>query len=96
MKMHAGSQTELPAMVFVFRFPLDCEGWVCSSVRTHCGKAIENQVPSEATWALPGIAFYFNAQRAAVVRTGARRSVKGQRGDEAANCNLAESNCNLL
>jgi hypothetical protein len=77
---------ELPAMVVVFGFPVDGEGRPGYSVRIYRGEAVEDKAAGEAIGPLPGIAFDFDAQSAAVVRACAGGGGEGQDGQEAANC----------
>jgi hypothetical protein len=86
--MDAGAEAELPAVIVVLGFPVEGQRGLRISVGAHGGEAVEDQASGEAAGALPGIAFDFDAHRAAVVGAGARGCRDYQRGDETANCNL--------
>jgi hypothetical protein len=86
--MDTGSQTKLPAVIVVFRFPFNSQGGLCGSFGTHRGKPVKHKAACKAAGALPRVAFDFNAQRAAIVGTGPRKRGQSERGYQTANCNL--------
>ena len=86
MKTDAGTQAKLPAMIVVFRFPLDGQCGPCGSIEAHRCESVEDKAAREAAGALPRVAFHFDTQRAAVSGTRARRARQSERGNHAANC----------
>jgi hypothetical protein len=75
-------------MIVVFRCPADGESRLHCAIRAQRGEAVHHQAARHAVWALPWVAFDFNAQRAAVVGTRTRTSGQRQRGDQETNCSL--------
>ncbi len=87
VKVHAGPQPELPAMIVVFRFPIDGESGLRSSVRARSKSA--HRRPAAAPARRGAARDRRRSQRAACRRNGdasARR-----RGD--ASARPAEANC---
>ena len=48
VKMHAGPQAELPAMIVVVRLPIDGERRAHDAIRIERGQSIEDQPPRQA------------------------------------------------
>ena len=69
MKMHAGAQGKLPAMIVVRRLPVGGQGRTHVAVGIQRGEPIEDEPPSQAVLgSLPRVARDLNAQRTAVMR----------------------------
>src|SRR5579863_3009052 len=86
MKLDAGAQMKLPVMVAAVGFPSRRESGLNGAIRVDAGEAIEDETAGEAVGLLPRIACGFNAQRTAVVRTGARRDRQHAENEGETNC----------
>ncbi len=86
VKMHAGAQAELPAMIAAVGVPLRSKRGADDAVVVEDGEAIENEAAGDAIGPLPGLAFDLHAQRAAVMRPRAGYSRHSQRCKQQTNC----------
>jgi hypothetical protein len=81
MKVNAGPEPELPAMIVILRRPSHRQRRAGSSIRIHASESIEDQLSRQAALLrsplCPSFALDLNAQCASVMGTGARG--RGQR-----------------
>ena len=88
MKMHTGSEPELPAMIAVFRGPANGEGRHRCSIGAKARKAVEDKTTRNAAMLRHRVPIDLDMKRSAIVRAGTRCGRQRQHGNQTANCNL--------